>query len=154
MRLRALAVGLVACASLAFPAAAMACNGWTQTDMQTQLMCIVCHERLDQSSSPFANQVRAHLDSWCAAGWSGDRVRSTLVSQFGPEILAAPPKRGFDLLAWLVPAAVLVAGAAVVGGLALMWSRSRRGPPGEGGGGGDIDPALERRIDADLAALE
>ena len=78
----------------------------------------------------------------------------TLVSQFGPEILAAPPKRGFDLLAWLVPAAVLVAGAAVVGGLAVMWSRSRRGPPGEGGGGGDIDPALERRIDADLAALE
>ena len=44
MRLRALAVALVACASLAFPAAAMACNGWTETNMQTQLMCIVCHE--------------------------------------------------------------------------------------------------------------
>ena len=132
----------------------MACSDWTEANMETQLMCIVCHERLDQSNSPFANQVRDHLQQWCTAGWSADRVRSELVGEFGPEILAAPPKHGFDLLAWVIPAAVLVAGAGVAGGLAVMWSRSRRGPPGQGGGGGPIDPALEKRIDADLAALE
>ncbi len=153
MRLRALVVAVVAAAALIFPSAALACNGWTQPNMQTQLMCIVCHERLDQSNSPFADQVRAHLTTWCGAGWSADRVRSTLVAQFGPEILSSPPKHGFDLLAWLVPAAVLAGGAAVAVWLAMMWSRSRRGPPG-GGGGTKLDPAVEKRIDADMAAFE
>jgi cytochrome c-type biogenesis protein CcmH len=155
MRLRALCVALVATGALAFPAGAYACDGWTQSNMQTQLMCIVCHERLDQSNSAFANQVRGHLDDWCAAGWSADRVRTTLIAQFGPEILAAPPKHGFDLLAWLVPAAFLLGGALVVTWLAVVWSRSRRGPPSPGGkGGGPLDPALESRIDADLAGWE
>ena len=137
---------------LALPDAAQACNGWTEPNMETQLMCIVCHERLDQSNSAFADQVRGHLAQWCAAGWTADRVRSTLVAQFGEQILAAPPKHGFDLLAWVVPAAVLLGGAVVAGALARAWSRSRRGPPGASAG--PVDPALDARIDADLAGFE
>ncbi len=116
-------------------------------------MCIVCHERIDVSTSPFAAQVKDHLARWCAQGWTADRVRSTLVAEFGTQILASPPKQGFDLLAWVVPAAVLLVGAAVAIGLTMAWSRHRRGPPG-GSSDAGLDPELERRIDADLAGYE
>jgi cytochrome c-type biogenesis protein CcmH len=145
-----LSVGLVA------PAAAQACNGWTQQDMQTQLMCITCRVPIDQSESPFANHVRNFLDQKCRAGWTSSQVKDTLVARFGEEILAAPPKHGFTLLAWLVPGAVLLTGIGVAVTLAMRWSRSRRGPPGAtpDGGEADLDAALAARIDADLARFE
>jgi cytochrome c-type biogenesis protein CcmH len=138
---------------LAVPAAALACNGWSEPDMETQLMCPTCHQRLDQSSSAIADQIRSFLHQKCAAGWTSSRVMDTLVKQFGPEIRAAPPKRGFDLLAWVVPGAVLLAGIGLATALAVRWSRSRPGPP-RPPPGGDLDAALAARIDADMAGLE
>lgn len=151
-RLGALAAALVLLA-LAFPAAALACNGWSEPSMEQQLMCPVCHERLDQSYSPVAVQIRSQLFRWCAQGRSSSYVKNTLVAQFGEEVLAAPPARGFDLLAWLVPGAALAGGAAVAAGLVFAWSRVR----GRGGGGPPgpaYDPALDARIDADLAGFD
>lgn len=150
---------LLAClaAALAFglaaPTAALACNGWSEADMETQLMCVTCRVPIDQSESRFAQHVRTFLHEKCAAGWTGSQVKNTLVHQFGEEILAAPPKHGFTLLAWLVPGAVLLAGIAVAAALALRWSRSRQEPP-RPPPAGDLDAALAARIDADLAGLE
>ncbi|HUZ83637.1 MAG TPA: cytochrome c-type biogenesis protein CcmH [Gaiellales bacterium] len=149
----ALGVAVSMLALLAVPAAALACNGWTEPSMEQQLMCPVCHERLDQSYSPVADQIRSNLVHWCTQGYSADRVRSILVGQFGEVVLAAPPAQGFDLLAWLVPGAVLAAGALVAGGLVRAWSRGHGGgpdPPGRPA----VDPALDARIDADLAGFD
>jgi cytochrome c-type biogenesis protein CcmH len=138
---------------LAAPAAALACNGWSEEDMQTQLMCITCRVPIDQSDSAFANHVRDFLHQKCRARWTGSRVKDTLVSRFGEEILAAPPKHGFSLLAWLVPGAVLLAGIGVATALAMRWSRSRGGPSPPPGGGA-VDAALAARIDGELARFE
>jgi hypothetical protein len=45
----ALAAALALLALLAFPAAAEACNGWSEPDMETQLMCPTCHQVLAYS---------------------------------------------------------------------------------------------------------
>ncbi|HYX83831.1 MAG TPA: cytochrome c-type biogenesis protein CcmH [Gaiellales bacterium] len=149
---RALACLFVAAAvDLAAPAAALACNGWSQPSMQSQLMCITCHVPIDQSDSAFAQHVKDYLDDKCAAGWTSTQVKDALVRQFGQEILAAPPKHGFDLLAWVVPGAVLLAGVGIAGLLALRWSRTRRAPPPKPDA---VDPAVAARIDADLARFE
>ena len=108
--------------------------------MQTQLMCITCRVPIDQSESRFAQHVRVFLHQKCAAGWTGTQVKDTLVRQFGEEILAAPPKQGFDLLAWLVPGAVLLGGLGLATALALRWAHSRQGPGPPSTG--DVDPAL------------
>lgn len=120
--------------------------------MQTQLMCVTCRVPIDQSESRFAQHVRTYLHEKCVAGWTGSRVKDTLVRQFGEEILAAPPRHGFDLLAWLVPGAVLLAGVGLASALAVRWSRSRQGPGPPPPG--DVDAALAARIDADMARLE
>jgi cytochrome c-type biogenesis protein CcmH len=148
MKRLAAALLLAALALALAPAAAAACaGGWTAAELEREVMCLTCNQRLDQSNSALADNLRAYIGDRCAAGWSKERVKDSLVARFGPEILAAPPRRGFDLLAWVVPFAALAAGAAVAATLALRWSRSRGPePPPEPALAAD----LEARIDADL----
>jgi cytochrome c-type biogenesis protein CcmH len=125
---------------------------WSETDLESQLMCPVCHTLLNNSESAEANRIRKVIDDKHRQGWSEARTRDYLVAQFGEEVLAAPPKHGFYLLAWLVPAAVLLIGAA----LAVLLARAWRGG---GGGGGPSPPAapdaeMDARIDAELAREE
>jgi cytochrome c-type biogenesis protein CcmH len=127
-----------------------ASTDWTVAGIQQDLMCVVCHQRLDQSTSPFADGMRTELERWHDQGLTRKQVLDRMVTQFGEEVLAAPPKSGFNLLAWVVPGAVLLGGAVVAAVLAMLWARSRP-PGGEGDGGGDVDEEMDARIDRDLA---
>ena len=78
-------------------------------------MCPVCNTTLDQSSSPAARQIEAFISARIAAGDSKNEIKDRLVAEYGPSILAAPPKKGFNLLAWLLPFVALFGGALVLG---------------------------------------
>lgn len=126
---------------------------WSEADLESQLMCPVCHTLLDNSQSAEANRIRQVIHEKHQQGWSEARTRDYLVVQYGEEVLAAPPRHGFDLLAWLVPAAVLLGGAALAVLLARAWSGGR----GEGGGPSPPaapDAEMDARIDAELAREE
>ena len=149
---RALVLACLLCAAITTPALAAQAT-WSETDLESQLMCPVCHTLLDNSQSAEANRIREVIHQKHQQGWSEARTRDYLVAQYGEEVLAAPPKRGFDLLAWLVPAAVLLGGAALAVLLARAWSGGR------GGGEGPSPPAgpdaeMDARIDAELAREE
>jgi cytochrome c-type biogenesis protein CcmH len=94
--------------------------------------------------------IRQHI----AAGWTEERIKADLVDQFGPGVLAEPPKSGFDLLAWLLPLGLLVAGALGVGVIAWGWSRRRDDTGEEDADTRPLDPELERRVDAELERYE
>lgn len=144
---RALLLAAVVALLAAAPARASAT--WSVTDLESQVMCPVCHQPLNQSQSAAADRIRSIIAAKHAQGWSEQRVKDYLVAQYGEEILAAPPQHGFGLLAWLMPAAVLIGGGAVAVVLAMRWSRSRGGPPS--GAPPPPDDRLDARIDADLA---
>jgi cytochrome c-type biogenesis protein CcmH len=150
----------VALAALAFGVpSALACNSHpTLAGLEGQLMCPTCKEPLDQSDAPEANRVRQFVLRRIAAGDTDCQIKDRLVAQFGPQVLAVPPKHGFGLLAWLLPLVGLIGGALVVGGLVWRWSRGRE--PAAAGGAPDqngrvpIEPALERRLDEELARFD
>ncbi len=96
--------------------------------------------------------MKQYIRARIAAGDSASEIKAQLVDQFGPAVLAEPPKRGFDLLAWLIPLGAVVIGAVVVGALALTWTR-RRGEMDEPTTAA-LDPALERRLDEELDRFE
>ena len=144
---RALLFAVAAALLLAVPA--RAAESWSVSDLESQVMCPVCHEPLDQSQSAAADRIRSIIAAKHAQGWSEQRVKSYLVSQYGEEILAAPPQHGFGLLAWLTPAAVLMGGGAVAVILAMRWSRGRGGPPDAPAD--EPDDRMDARIDAGLA---
>lgn len=122
----------------------------TLADLEGEVMCPVCNTTLDQSSSPAARQIKNFIALRIESGDSKDQIKDNLVAEYGPQILAAPPTEGFDLLAWLLPLVGLVGGALVLAGLAWHWSR-RREPRG---GSPALSPALERRVDEELARFD
>jgi cytochrome c-type biogenesis protein CcmH len=151
---KALAVLVVAVAALAVsgPAAASEQHP-TLPELEGEVMCLVCGTTLDQSSSPFADRERTIIRQYIAQGDTKGEIEDKLVAQFGQQILAAPPKSGFNLLAWWLPIAGVVGGALVLGFLAWRWSRGRREPP-VAAAGAPLEPALERQLDKELARYD
>ena len=122
--MRGAAAALVGAVALAVAAPALASEQHpTLPELEGELMCLVCHEPLDQSNSPFSDRERALIRRYIAAGDTKSEIKDKLVAQFGKQILAAPPDSGFDILAWWLPIAGLVGGALVLGFLAWFWSR-------------------------------
>ena len=69
--------------------------------------------------------MKAFIRERIAAGDTESEIKAQLVDQFGPTVLAVPPRKGFDWIAWLLPLAGLAVGAVLNGVLAWRWSRRR-----------------------------
>ena len=134
----------LACVALATAASATAAP--SPSDLEAEFVCPTCKTTLDQSDSPIARRMKRMIRSSLAEGKTEKQIRDELVAQFGPAVVAEPPKSGFDLLAWLVPLGILAAGALGVGAIAWGWRRRRA----EEAPAAPLDPALERRLDAEL----
>lgn len=150
MRLGA-AAAIVAAALLAAAAPVLAAGRPNPADLEAEIVCPTCKTTLDQSNSPIATRMKAFIRERIAAGDSAAQIKAQLVDQFGPGVLAEPPKHGFDLLAWLLPIGGLAVGAVAVGALAWSWSRHREG---DEQAPAPLDPDLERRVDDELARFE
>jgi cytochrome c-type biogenesis protein CcmH len=81
---------------------------------------------------------------------TADQIKADLVQNFGKGILAAPPRKGFDLLAWWLPLGGVIAGAAILGFGVWRWSRTREPEEAEPA----ADPETEQQLDELLARLD
>ena len=125
----------------------------TLADLEDEVICPVCApQTLDQSNSAIARNMKRFIAARIAAGDTKSEIKRKLVAQFGPAILAEPSKKGFNLLAWVLPFAGVGIGAVVVGLLAWRWSRSRE--PGAVAAAPPLDADLERRVDEELARFD
>jgi cytochrome c-type biogenesis protein CcmH len=147
---RALLLALVAAALLAAPALASERHP-TQGEMEGEIICPTCKEPLDQSSSPIAQRMKAFIARRIAAGDTRSEIEDKLIATFDESVVARPATHGFDLLAWLLPLAVLGGGAAVLGVAAWRWSRTRTPAPAAAV---PLDPEIERRVDEELERFE
>ena len=131
----------------------------TLNELENQLMCPICSgETLAQSDSAPAQRIKAHLRQRIDQGWTRSRIIDEEVDIWGTRILAAPPRQGWNLLAWVLPLVGILGGAGVIGVLAWGWSRKREerehipGPVSLNGR--PLDPELERRLDEELARFD
>jgi len=138
---------LVLTALLFVPTARASERHPTLAELEGEVMCPVCGTTLDQSNSPAAQQIKRLIVARIAAGDTKSEIKSRLVSEYGQAILAAPEHKGFGLLAWWLPVAGILVAAAVIGAGAWRWSRAREREPDDP----QLDPALERRLDDELA---
>jgi cytochrome c-type biogenesis protein CcmH len=152
------AVALVL-AALALAAPALASEQHpTLGELEGQLMCPICQgETLAQSDTPAAQRIKAYIQLRIKQGATRSQIKRELVAQWGTRILAAPPRHGFDLLAWVLPLVGVLGGAAVLGVLAWRWSRAREPEPAPQRwslNGHPLDPEEERRLDEELARFD
>ena len=142
---------------LAAPAAASEAHP-TLGELEDQLMCPICTgETLAQSDSPAAQQIKGYIGRRIAAGATRSQIKNELVKEWGQRILAAPPRHGFNLLAWALPLIGVVGGAGIMGLLAWRWTRVREPEPAPQQfalNGHPLGPDEERRLDEELARFD
>jgi cytochrome c-type biogenesis protein CcmH/NrfF len=146
------ALALIALVVLLAPTAASAasCPKTSLADVEDEVMCPVCGVPLGLATeSPQAQRERAFIQREAEACKSKSQIKSELVAQFGDRVLALPPKKGFNLAAYLVPVAIFLLGA---GAVATIVIRRRRSPVAQGTP--PMTPALAgddaARLEADL----
>ena len=141
--------------ALAWPAAALASEQHpTLSELEGEVMCPVCHTTLDQSNSPVATRIKQFIRARIRAGDTRSEIKAALVRSFGPAILAEPPKRGFGLLAWLLPIGGILVGAGALAALAWRWARRQEPAAPAVAGASGLSPDLERRLDDELARYD
>jgi cytochrome c-type biogenesis protein CcmH len=131
----------------------------TLAELETEVICPVCPgETLDQADSALAQRMKQFIARRIAAGDTKGEIKGKLVAQFGPAVLASPPKKGFDLIVWVLPFVGVVASAVVVALLARRWARTRGDadpePVPSQDGRAPLDPELEQRLEEELAGFD
>ncbi|HZV96065.1 MAG TPA: cytochrome c-type biogenesis protein CcmH [Candidatus Nitrosocosmicus sp.] len=153
-RLRLARALLLAVAALAALGAAPPGRAVTEDQVRevaANLRCVVCQSlSVADSPSETANQMRAIVRERLAAGETPEQVTAYFVEKYGTWILLAPPRRGFDLLVWVVPFMALALGL----GLAILAMRRWRRRSAAAAPPAAVDDATRARIRREMAELD
>jgi cytochrome c-type biogenesis protein CcmH len=101
-----------------------------------------------------ARSMKDSIQRQIDAGKTKQEIIDHFVSIYGEQVLASPRKSGFGLTAWVMPSAVVAAGA-LAGGVAVWyWARRRPGLAAAPASPSDDLDLYEKRVDEDLGLLE
>ncbi|MCD6288977.1 MAG: cytochrome c-type biogenesis protein CcmH [Anaerolineae bacterium] len=81
-------------------------------EVARQLWCPLCAGvRLDACELKACAQMKEVIAIKLSQGATPEEIKAYFVEQYGPQVLGEPPRKGFTLLAWVLPFAALAAGA-------------------------------------------
>ena len=83
-------------------------------DVASGLRCPVC-QNLSVADSPsrLAAEMRSEIGEQLGAGRTPEEVRAFFVQRYGEWVLLSPPRKGLNLVPWLVPIAGVLVGLAL-----------------------------------------
>jgi len=148
-----LAIALTAGTGAGLGAAAAAARPSLPT-IERQVMCVTCKIPLNVAQSPQADRERAFIQSLIDGGQTEAQIKRALVGQYGSTVLALPATHGFDLAAYLVPLAALLALVAALAVLLPRWRARTRAASAHGKTPPTLSAADTARLDADLARFD
>jgi cytochrome c-type biogenesis protein CcmH/NrfF len=143
----------VALAATTIPASAVAITPRASlTDIEQDVMCVVCKEPLAVAQSPQADRERAFISMLIKQGLTKAQIERQLVVNYGQSVLALPPANGFNLTVYVLPPAVLLIGAGLLAYALPRWRRRARAASAETQQPGPaLGPADSQRLDEELA---
>lgn len=158
--LLALVIGLAA--QVGFGGAVRA-EGPTITSVGNKLICMCgCTNVLPNcvhKECMVRDEMLTAIGTQLVAGKSEAEIIQSFVNQYGPQVLSAPTKKGFNLTAWILPFVALAAGGAIVYYLLKSWvwqGKVALSPalPGTGSEAKPEDDAYLKRLKDDLEKFE
>jgi cytochrome c-type biogenesis protein CcmH/NrfF len=72
---------------------------------------------------PYLTPMREELDAAVARGETDSTILQSFVEKYGPVVLAAPTKLGFNRVAWIMPYLALPVGITLVVFIVWMWRK-------------------------------
>lgn len=99
----------------------------SQTELEEALTCQCgcgltvhsCNHLQCGFAVPRKNEIAQSLD----AGKGREEILAAFVSSYGEKVLSAPTTTGFNLVAWITPFVVVVAGAVLIGLMSMRWTK-------------------------------
>jgi cytochrome c-type biogenesis protein CcmH len=122
--------------------------------IERQVMCVTCKIPLNVAESPQADRERAFIRGLIAEGRTEAQIKSALVAQYGTTALGLPSAKGFDLVAYLVPATVVLALLALLALLLPSWRRHARSRAAATSSLSPLSASDAARLDADLQRFD
>jgi cytochrome c-type biogenesis protein CcmH len=122
--------------------------------IERQVMCVTCKIPLNVAESLQADREREFIQSLINEGQSEAQIKRSLVAQYGPSVLGLPSTHGFDLTAYLVPLAVVLALIATLAVLLPRWRRYARAQAARGSSAIALSAADTARLESDLARFD
>ena len=121
-------IGLIALlVALTAPAATVHAAGHGLADeFMCQCGCGLTVASCTHASCAPRDQMLAEIARLQTAGKTDGEIRAVFVAAYGEAVLAAPTRRGFNLVAWWGPYAALLAGAVALVALGAAWARRPR----------------------------
>jgi cytochrome c-type biogenesis protein CcmH len=121
-------------------------------DIEDEVMCVTCKIPLNIAEGRQPDRERELIRGLIAQGRTKAQIKTALVAEYGPNVLALPESDGVGLTAYAVPLALL---ALLAAGLALLLPRWRRrtaaDPTPESATAPALSSADAHRLDEDLA---
>ena len=160
--LRALILATLSLVLVPVAASAAAAPKADLVDLEDEVMCVTCKVPLNIAEGSQPDSQRDRIRELIAEGKTKAEIKTTLVADYGPDVLALPDSDGVGITAYAIP---LVLGAIVVGALVLLVPRWRRreatgmasadGPAAAGAAAArELSDDDAARLDADLARYD
>ncbi len=95
--------------------------------------------------------MTAFIEQEIAGGQSEPQIIQSFVDQYGEQVLASPPKRGFNLVAWLLPFAAILGGGGVIYIALKKWVwQGRQSPTIATAEADEKNEEYQRRLEKEL----
>ena len=80
-----------------------------------KMYCPVCENTpLDVCPTQACTEWRGLISEKLSLGWSEDQIIDFFLEQYGDRVLAMPPARGLNLLVYIIPPLMFIAGAIIL----------------------------------------
>jgi cytochrome c-type biogenesis protein CcmH/NrfF len=98
-----------------------------------------------------SHTMRGELAAYIDQGMNREQILASFVQHYGSEeMIGKPLNSGARQLSWILPWTIGGGAAAVVGLVAVRWSRRREDGPAESA----VEPELDERLDDELRNLD
>jgi cytochrome c-type biogenesis protein CcmH len=102
-------------------------NAATVSEISKQLICqcgcTLVLANCTHSECMSRDTMLTLLEQKLAEGQSEEQIIQFFVVQYGEQVLASPPKRGFNLMAWITPFVAILAGGGIIYIVIKKWVR-------------------------------
>ena len=120
-----------------------------------QLKCPVCqNESVADSSASIAEQMRLVIREQLQQGKSEQQILQYFAAHYGNQILLTPSPQGFNLLAWLMPVAMLLIGLGLLTFVLRDWRTQGRPRLAMSASPQDVEPAIDPELEPYRVQLE
>lgn len=126
--IRILAISIMTILALVAATGAAMAQKTTLEDVAADLICQCgCNKLLSVCEmTGWAIPAKELIKEKLAKGETKEQIIAYFVKEYGEKILAAPPKKGFNLTAWLTPFFTIGGAGGVIVTVVMSWSRFGR----------------------------